>query len=64
MVCMRNFIGLFIMLVGGLANCVCWGGSVLGAMGNVVGVVDWLLVIYLALNVRSGGCLVHGVGHY
>ena len=63
MVCMGNFSGLFMMLVGGLASCICWGGSVLGGLVSVVGVIDWLVVIYLALSVRGGGCLVHGVGH-
>ena len=47
-----------------MASCVCWGSGVLRGFANVLSAIEWLLVVYLVLSVRGGGCLVHGVGHF
>ena len=46
-----------------LVNCICWGSGVLRGLASVLGAIDWLSVVYLALRVRGGGWLMHGVGH-
>ena len=63
MVYMGNLSGLYMMCVGGYISCICWGSGVLRGFASVLGVIAWLFVIYLALNVRGGGCLMHGVEH-